>query len=291
MRRPDSAEKTVWDIRSSTRRHRPAEKKFRIVLGSLRAALAVVAFSLNMGLSVADTTGAGPVRIVSLELVLAVDVSASVDDSEYRLQIHGVANAFRHPEIIGAIMQHRHGVAVTLVQWGGWAESIPNPPWRLLSGRKSILNFADEIETIRRKHVGHLTAIGNAIDFSVELIETNEFHGHRRKIDVSGDGQNNSGLPAAQARQRALLKGITINGLAILTDEPWLFDYYEKQVVGGPAAFVLQADSYDDFSEAMARKLLRELTIQLASALVQSLSGPARPDRTSGTRTTRGGAF
>lgn len=213
----------------------------------------------------ASGTVTGQQRVVAMELVLAIDSSASVDSSEYYLQLDGIADAFRRPEIISSILQHGDGVAVSLVQWGGWADSILDPPWRLLETRADIENFSLEIERVERRHVGHLTAIGHAIDVSVELIESNSVHGRFRKIDISGDGRNNSGRPPGEARQHAIAKNITINGLAILTDDPGLLDYYRANVIAGPAQFVLHAESYNDFAVAMANKLHRELLAAVAS--------------------------
>jgi len=206
-------------------------------------------------------------QTVSLELVLAVDVSASVDDTEFRLQMNGIARAFRRPEIVAAIKQHPQGVAVALVQWGGWAELASELDWRLLSHEPSIFKFAADVEAVSRRHVGHLTAIGHAIEYATTQLEHNAYVGRRRKIDISGDGQSNAGAGVVGARIAALRKGITINGLAILTNEPKLFDYYRDNVISGPAAFVLRAESYDDFSDAMSAKLIRELTLQVASSM------------------------
>ena len=215
-----------------------------------------------------------------MELVLAIDSSASVDSSEYYLQLNGIADAFRRPEIIAAILQQGDGVAVSLVHWGGWADSVLDPPWRLLESEADIARFSAELEQVKRKHVGHLTAIGHAIDVSVELIEGNDVHGRFRKIDISGDGRNNSGRSPNEARQRAIANNITINGLALLTDDPALSDYYERNVIAGPTRFVLRADSYDDFAFAMANKLHRELLPAVASvepgALLPASTRPTR---------------
>jgi len=215
------------------------------------------------GFAPTASVATGP-RAVSLELVLAIDASISVNDSEFNLQLRGIADAFRRREIIDLIKLQNKGVAVTLVQWSGWAQSHPKPPWRLLTNNASVLSFADEIERIERQSVGYLTGIGQAVDYSADLIETNAFDGRERKIDVSGDGRNNVGPEPAVARERALLQGITINGLAILTDDADLHGYYESEVVGGPASFVISASTYDDFALAMAKKLTRELTILTA---------------------------
>ncbi|MGI9405729.1 MAG: DUF1194 domain-containing protein [Hyphomicrobiaceae bacterium] len=244
-------------------------------MGSWRATTAAIVTGLFLCWTPATGTATDQLRTVSMELVLAIDSSASVDGSEYELQLRGIASAFRRPEIISTIAQHPDGVAVALVHWGGWAESILDPPWRLLENRAAVLDFAKEIEEVRRRHVGHLTAIGHAIDVSIELIETNNVHGRQRKIDVSGDGRNNSGRMPREVHRIARSKGITINGLAILTDDPGLFEYYRTEVIDGPSRFVLRADTYDDFAVAMAKKLHRELMTPIASVPRQKF--PARP--------------
>ncbi len=112
---------------------------------------------------------------VSLELVLAIDASLSVNDGEFDLQLRGIAKAFRDPTIMALIGQHAGGVAVTLVQWSGWAESLQKPPWHLLTHAASILAFAQAVEQVRRARLGYLTGIGHAIDFSVKLSSWPEF--------------------------------------------------------------------------------------------------------------------
>lgn len=216
---------------------------------------------------------------VSLELVLAIDASLSVDDGEFDLQLRGIAKAFRDPTIMALIGQHAGGVAVTLVQWSGWAESLKKPPWHLLSDAPSSLAFADAVERVGRARLGYLTGIGHAIDFSVELIEENGFHGKQRKIDVSGDGRSNAGPEPVPARASALARGITINGLAILTDDPDLRQYYNDSVIGGPAAFVMSTASYSDFADAIAAKLARELTLNIASGALPEALAPTTLSR------------
>lgn len=218
-----------------------------------------------------NAVAAGGRRIVSLELVLAIDSSASVDDAEYNLQLQGIGDALRRPEIINAILQHREGVAIALVQWGGWADSILDPPWRLLDSAAAIRDLAGEIDAIERGHVGPRTALGHAINVSIELLETNTYVGRQRKIDVSGDGRSNSGQSPLEARQRALARNITINGLAILTNDAGLYDYYETEVAIGPARFVLQIDTFDDYAVAIARKMHRELLPALAMVREQGV--------------------
>lgn len=200
---------------------------------------------------------------VSIELVLAVDTSASVDSSEYGLQMQGIAKAFRSPQVIHAI-ESAGGIAVTLVQWSSVANTERPMPWRMLSDRTSILSFAAEVENTVRVPVGNLTGIGTAISASLKSIEDNHFVGRRRKIDISGDGLNNAGLPLARARNLARLKGVTVNALAIQTDFPNLAAYFRGHVMTGADAFVIAAADYEDFARAMRVKLVRELTTKLS---------------------------
>ena len=198
---------------------------------------------------------------VGVELVLATDTSRSVDDGEFRLQMQGIASAFRRPEIAAAIAEWPEGgVAVSLVHWSiGFHDQLALP-WRHLTNLDSILAFAAEVERVPRLNAGKGTAIGSAIDFSIGLIETNRFEGTQRKIDVSGDGRNNFGPLPHFARDRALAKNITINGLTIGNNDTHIRDYYLNNVVGGPDSFVLTVNDYDDFAQAMFLKLQKELS-------------------------------
>ena len=200
---------------------------------------------------------------VSLELVLAIDCSLSVNDLEFNLQIRGIANAFRDEEVIGHIIGRPQGVVATVVQWNGTSSNHQEPPWRLLTDRASILAFADEIDATKRFRLGHHTGIGRAIDFSIELILGNAYAGQEQKIDISGDGRNNAGPEPSEARARALANGITINGLAVLDGDPGLLAYYETSVAGGSGSFVAAAETYADFAAAMRKKLRRELLLRL----------------------------
>jgi hypothetical protein len=200
---------------------------------------------------------------VSLELVLAIDCSLSINDVEFYLQLRGIADAFRDEEVIASIVQRSNGVAVTLVQWDGTLNNHQEPAWQLLRDRNSIAIFADEVEAVRRAKLGYMTGVGYAIDYSRGLINSNDFLGEERKIDVSGDGRSNSGPSPAEARARAIAEGITVNGLAVIDSDPGLKSYYEAYVAGGDGAFVIAADSYDDFAEAIRKKLKRELMLRL----------------------------
>ncbi len=196
---------------------------------------------------------------VAIELVLAVDISRSVDDVEYDLQVTGIAKAFRNPEIIDLIGQH-NDVAVTLFQWDTDIDKQHMIPWHLLRDPASVLSFADKVAALKRDSNRRFTGIGKAIDFGVYLIAANEFSGRLLKIDISGDGRDNIGSLTPASRQRAGSLGIAINGLPILIDTFNLDTYYREKVILGPDAFLEIALDYDDFARAFLRKLRREIT-------------------------------
>ncbi len=199
---------------------------------------------------------------ISIELVLAVDTSISVDSFEYKLMMNGIANAFRTPEIISLIGQ-QDGVAVTLFQWSSEVNEQYMIPWHLLKNPASVLAFAAKVERAERDPDRRFTGIGRAIDFGVRLIRENAYEGRRLKIDVSGDGRSNTGLPPSIPRQEANALGVVINGLPILTyPDSKLYDldtYYREKMIYGPGAFIEIANDYDDFARAFLRKLRREL--------------------------------
>lgn len=220
---------------------------------------ALVRLALGAGLVLAARGPAGAAVAVGIELALGVDCSFSVNDLEYELQMQGIADAFRDPEVISLIGNQPGGIAVTLYHWAGTPNNIRPIPWRHLTDEASALAFAAEVASTKRSPLSYYTAIGHAIDFGVHLIETSGFAGHQRKIDISGDGRNNTGPEPSVARLRALAKGITVNGLAILDGDRRLAGYYRDNVIIGPSAFVMTAGTYDDFAAAMRNKLLREL--------------------------------
>lgn len=197
--------------------------------------------------------------IVPIELVLAVDASSSVNQYEFELQMRGIAAAFRSPEVTQLIVSSG-GLAATLIQWSTRADLHGAIPWRLLNDQSSIMSFASQVENTSRAPVGSLTGISNAISASVSAIVENRFVGRQAKIDISGDGINNTGVPLETARALARLNGITVNALAIETDVPALSRYFRRHVIVGTGAFVFRASNYSDFAQAMKAKLLRELS-------------------------------
>ena len=199
---------------------------------------------------------------VSIELVLAVDTSMSIDGFEYDLLMKGIASAFRAPEIATLIGQ-QDGVAVTLYQWSSVVDERYVIPWRLLTDPASVLAFAGKVEDAERDPQRVFTGIGEAIEFGVRSITENAFEGRQLKIDISGDGRNNIGVPPSIPRIKANALGIVINGLPILTytgAESYELDtYYREKIIQGPGAFVEIANDYEDFARAFLRKLLHEL--------------------------------
>ena len=196
---------------------------------------------------------------VDIELVLAVDMSISVDGSELDLQREGFAAAFRDPAVIDAISANAQGVAVAVVLWAGADQQRTVVDWQHLTDAASSLAFAttsNQALWIDPEFFGK-TAIGNAMYFALDALQADAYSGLRRKIDVSGDGRVNEGFEPAPVRD---FSGVTVNGLAIINDEPYLEEYYRTYVIGGLNAFVVVAADYQDFVEAIRLKLLHELT-------------------------------
>ena len=176
----------------------------------------------------------------------------------------GIAAAFRDKDVLALIAQHKHGVAVTMTHWSGTYRAEQPLSWTLLTDEASVLVFAEMVSAIPRRQLSNFTGLGHAIAFAADLIDSNGFDGDERKIDVSGDGRNNTGPEPSRMRAAAAARDITINGLAILDNDPALADYYLANVVGGPASFVVAAADFEAFAEAFRRKLKRELSPKIA---------------------------
>lgn len=211
--------------------------------------------------------------LVDLELVLAVDASGSVDEEEFRLQLSGIAAAFRDPAIHQAITSgSEHRIAVALVIWSDSAFPKVPSTWHILDNAATANRFADIVETFysktgRSKGIGGGgTSIGDAIDYALGMIAVNGIEGTRQVIDVSGDGIETDpwAAPATmlpEARIMAARAGVTVNGLAILNDYRRLNAYYRDNMIVGEASFVLDAVDYEDFKRAIREKLLREIAV------------------------------
>ena len=204
---------------------------------------------------------------VDLQLVLAVDVSRSVDDEEFKLQREGYADAFRDPRVLASITSGgNRAIAVTFMEWSNAHLQRQVVKWTRISDGESAALFAEAILAAPRSFAGW-TSISGAIDYALVLFERSPFQSDRMVIDISGDGSNNSGRPVLEAREDALKLGITINGLPIVNErpspwlpaEPNLDEYYSKNVIGGPGAFMIVAEDFHSFQTAILNKLIREI--------------------------------
>jgi hypothetical protein len=207
---------------------------------------------------------------VNLELVLAVDISGSVDLVEAHQQRQGYVTALADPAVIRAIRSTFTGrVAVAYVEWADTNMQEAVVPWTLLEDEASARAFSAALAEAPISR-GMRTSISGAIDFSVPLFDGNGFAGERRVIDISGDGVNTSGRPVQEARDEAVTKGIVINGLPILNDRPQpggrptpmemaLDRYFTESVIGGPGSFVVPALGFDEFKDAILQKLILEI--------------------------------
>lgn len=201
---------------------------------------------------------ATPADPASLALVLAVDVSASVTADSYLLQRDGIARAFENPTLVEAISAAPGGVELLVLEWSDPDKIAVTVGWSRVSDRDSAAAFAAAVRAGRRTSNG-LTAIGPALLAAAAAFEHLPEPAEQRIIDLSGDGMANFGISPAAARDRIVTTGISINGLAILTEEPWLEGYYRRNVIGGPGSFVVVAQDFRSFADAMARKLVREI--------------------------------
>lgn len=215
--------------------------------------------------------------LVDLELVLAVDSSDSVDDQEFALQIIGLADAFRHPEVIKALgAGPRKAIAVSVVEWADREGQTVLIPWTYLDDATTSQALAERIRLVARTYERGVTSISGIIDFAVASFARNGFAGSRLVIDISSDGRQNDGRPLPHSRAEALALGVTINALTILNEYGSLDDYYRREVIAGPSAFVEIANDYAAYPKAILRKLIREL------GSVPVVVGPIGPDPASG---------
>lgn len=201
-------------------------------------------------------------RKVDLELVLALDSSGSVNAREFNLQLQGYIDAFRNPAVIESITNGDEGaIAVTLMIWAGDRKDGTRviADWTLIDSAESADEFVEKILATPRFVLRDGTSLSNVIETGARMFTANGFDGNRMVIDISGDGTNNIGYEPFVARDIAVKAGVTINGLAILTDFPELDLYYGENVVGGPGAFVVSAQNFHAFSAAVLNKLVREI--------------------------------
>lgn len=214
-------------------------------------------------------------RACALELILAVDISGSIDAQEFALQNEGLAAAFEDPRLIEAIIHQKGGIYVVLTQWSGATRQRQVTDWHHLTDAESMAAFAREVRRGGRNWRNYSTAIGEALFHAMNVGKSVPAECKRRVIDVSGDGVNNEGrAPRAIADSLAAM-GYTINGLVIRGDTPDPVRFYEVNVLAGPRAFLEVAADFEDYPRAMLRKLLKEIEQQ---ALVsEAPHGPGRP--------------
>lgn len=227
---------------------------------------------------------------VDLELVVAVDVSRSMDEEEFRLQRAGYVEAIRHPDFMRTVAAGRFGrIALTYVEWSSRLHQKVVVPWRLIDGPSAAQSFAEELSR-EPPEIGRGTSISTAIDFSAALFASNGFESDRLTIDVSGDGPNNYGPPVVTSRDSAIAQGIVINGLPIvIRPSPIVSDivqYYSACVIGGVGSFVMPVREMQELAEAIRRKLVievagtpRTITRVAAEPAIDCLVGEKARDR------------
>jgi hypothetical protein len=225
------------------------------------------AVAWGAGLRMADLPKKAAQTNVDVELVVAVDISYSMDPDEQALQREGYIQGFTSSEFLNAVRQGMHGrVAVTYFEWAGAADQRVVVPWRVIDGGATAKAFVDEIAAAPYRR-SYRTSISGALQFAAPLFDNSGHRGIRRVVDISGDGANNQGPPVTIVRDQLLERGITINGLPVMVKRPSsssmdlenLDVYYEDCVVGGPGSFVIAITSRDKFIEATRTKLVLEI--------------------------------
>lgn len=199
-----------------------------------------------------------------IELVLAMDVSRSVDPNEFDLIRHGTAQAFRNPEILELIDWMKGGVLVTVTQWSGAGQQRQIIPWQFLTDAATTRVFADQLDAMKRTFRYDLTAPGEALAHAADLGKTAPMSCQHRVIDVAGDGVRNTGRNVAEIADEIEAQGVTINGLVVRGDSPDPLEFYQTEIRRGPLSFIEVAQGYDDYPRAIFRKLLREMSPNLS---------------------------
>jgi hypothetical protein len=231
----------------------------------------VFALCVTIGVLFGGVTARADEGKVDLLLVLAADVSRSVDDKEFKLQREGFAVAIADPRVLRAMTSGPTGrIAVIFVEWAGEFEQRVVVDWAVIAGERDAQAVAGRIRAAPRSFWGR-TSISAAIEYGMSLLARSPFQADRRIIDISGDGTNNSGIDVSVARDVAIAKDVTINGLVILSEEPLptnpththppggLKAYYERNVIGGPGAFVVEAANFEAFGQSIISKLIKEI--------------------------------
>lgn len=210
---------------------------------------------------------------VELELALAIDVSASVNDSEYALQRYGTAAAFRDPDVHRAVAASAGGIAVVIYQWASLHYQRVAVPWTVLRTSADLNAYADRVGRMIRQISGGGTMMHAGLEFGGRVFGDNIVRGRRQVIDLAANGIADDQKGLEDVRRDLLAKGIVINGLAIEEDRQNLTSYFRDYVIGGPNAFVVTAWSFEDFARAMRTKLLREIRNQPVAAVPTPFDG------------------
>jgi hypothetical protein len=237
----------------------------------MRMWMTAIAFALAAAASLAARPALAEEGTVDLLLVLAADVSRSVDEKKFKLQRDGYAAAIADPRVVRAMTAGPAGrIALCFIEWASNGEQTVVIEWTAVAGDGDAKGISARVREAPRSFMGR-TSISAAIDYSMAHLARSPFQAPRRVIDVSGDGTNNSGRPVTQARDEAIAAGVTINGLVILSEVPLptnpqhthppggLTAYYENNVIGGPGAFVLEAENFESFGQLMISKLIKEI--------------------------------
>ncbi len=213
------------------------------------------------GLAAGIVPGAARALDCAAALVLALDVSSSVDPREHALQMQGLAAAFRDQAVVETILSGPGaGIMASAFLWSGFQHQEVIVGWSWLGDAQAIAGFADALDAAPRRYDHWPTALGRAVGFAAELHKTNPLPCRRRLVDVSGDGANNDGVGAEWWRDRGALDGLTVNGLVIRGADPDPAAHYRAHVLHGPGAFLEAIEGYADYPPAILRKLLRELS-------------------------------
>jgi hypothetical protein len=219
---------------------------------------------------------------VDVQLILAVDVSRSIDEDEAKLQRQGYIDAFTDRHVIDAMLGgEQHRIAVAYVEWAGSSYQQTIIDWTVIDSPQAAHAFADKLAEAPRS-AEMWTSISSGILYCANKFDNNGFEAKRKVIDVSGDGRNNSGPDMATAREAVLSRGIAINGLPVVNDRPNfgrppekdLDVYYEQNVIGGPGAFMIVAKNFSDFTRAVRAKLIREISERLPTSIRSTASLP-----------------
>jgi hypothetical protein len=235
------------------------------ILRTLLAVLALAASQL--------TTATARAQQVDLLLVLAADVSRSVDHQKFELQRQGYAAAISNPQVLDSIRSGANGkIGLNFLEWSGVGAQKVVIDWTVIDGPASARKFGDQLVEAPRSFADR-TSISGGIEFAMAQLKRAPFQSARRTIDISGDGTNNAGPDVTLARDDAVAQGVTINGLVILSQSqvPWnpehtnppggLENYYRENVIGGPGAFVVAAEGFESFGKAIIKKMIAEIAM------------------------------